>query len=239
MLALAAACTGGVTTSLPPKPSAAGAALPSRYVAIAGETMEFRATLRGLLVGRVQVVVGKLGWIDDPIAHARHRSVIVRSRGKSDGLVAVLASLTWELTTTLDLDAARSVRSVEDGEVRVAGEKPEHEHRERSYGDREQDLHGAAAVLRGWHSKLGDRAELTVMIGRLGLDVELWDAGRERVFGPDRSIAAVRYEGVVEDDYHFVLWLSDDAARVPLRLRTESKWGDIAVELVGYEAPLD
>jgi hypothetical protein len=34
-------------------------------------------------------------------------------------------------------------------------------------------------------------------------------------------------------------WVSDDAARVPLKLVAQSRWGEIAVELVDYQIPSD
>jgi hypothetical protein len=48
--------------------------------------------------------------------------------------------------------------------------------------------------------------------------------------------AAIRYEGTVDDEFKFAIWISDDVARVPLVLRAESKWGDLTAELVEYEA---
>jgi hypothetical protein len=44
---------------------------------------------------------------------------------------------------------------------------------------------------------------------------------------------------MVQDRIPITAWLSDDAARVPLKLVAQSPWGEIAVELVDYQIPSD
>jgi hypothetical protein len=50
---------------------------------------------------------------------------------------------------------------------------------------------------------------------------------------------AIRYDGMVEGEIPMTAWVSDDAARVPLKLVAQSRWGEIAVELVDYQIPSD
>jgi hypothetical protein len=50
---------------------------------------------------------------------------------------------------------------------------------------------------------------------------------------------AVRYDGVARGKFPFKIWISDDTARVPLRMETSTKWGAVVVELVEYNAPRD
>jgi hypothetical protein len=33
------------------------------------------------------------------------------------------------------------------------------------------------------------------------------------------------------------VWISDDAARVPLRMRAATKWGAVSADLIDYVAP--
>jgi hypothetical protein len=47
----------------------------------------------------------------------------------------------------------------------------------------------------------------------------------------------VRYDGIAMDKYNFSVWISDDEARVPLLMRTETKIGSVAVEMVRYDPP--
>ena len=229
LLAIVAGCNVPRTTA---QPSAAPVTL-TRAHGVPGEGLEYRATLRGIAVGKVQVGVGQLGVVDGK------RQIIVKSRGHSDGLLAIVSELTWQLTSTLDLDRARPVETLEEVSVVLVGDEKERDSNQRTWqdDDTDHDLHSAAAVIRGWRSKRGERGELTVEIDSFDLAVSLWHATNELVYITRRTLAAVRYDGIVADKYKFSVWVSDDLARVPLRLRTQSKWGEIVVELTHYEPP--
>lgn len=224
---LAAGCTQGLAKT--PKPDAATrtAALTATY-GVAGEAMEYQVSLRGVTVGRVQVAVGQPGWVDG------HRAIIVRSRGTSAGFLSLVSNLRWELTTTLDLTTGVPLHEIEESWLQAAGE-PEHDRTDHDWHGSEYNLHAAAGALRAWHSQLGARIAFEVQIDQADLEVELWDAAREYVQSAHQP--AVRYDGIARSKYHFSVWISDDAARVPLLLRTDTKWGAVAVELVGYDPP--
>lgn len=64
------------------------------------------------------------------------------------------------------------------------------------------------------------------------LDVEAWHV--ERVFVPAGHAYAIRYDGVIEGEWKFSAWISDDPSRIPLSFRFDSEWGLIDAELVGY-----
>jgi hypothetical protein len=97
--------------------------------------------------------------------------------------------------------------------------------------------------LRGWRSQPGDRATLIVDIARTRIDVVITDAGRTVL--PPGNRPAVRYDGVATHDageetdhaHRFSVWISDDTARVPLRMRGSTKWGSVAADLIDYVAP--
>lgn len=194
-------------------------------VAVPGETMIFEISLRGLRVGRVQVAVGQPGWFEGK------RAIIVKSRGETDGLVSLLGELDWTLETTIDLDSGRPIKTVEDAVITFRG-KTETNHDTSS--DDTHNIHSSVLALRGWRSAPNQKAALDVEIADARVDLELHEAGHDWVEKP-----AVRYEGVAFDKFPFKIWLSDDTARVPLRMQTSTKWGAIAVELVEYTAPRD
>jgi hypothetical protein len=199
-------------------------------LAVPGEAMEYRVELRGMTVGRVQVALGQAGWIGDRPA------VIVKARGTTAGLVAMLGDITWELTTTLDLERPLPISAVEEFRA-IVGDEDEHDRDEDTWseGDDHHNLHSAVCAIRRWRSKPGQRTRFEVELVDLDLDVEMWEDGREYL--ASAKLPAVRYTGEVEDRYKFHAWISDDTARVPLGLRTESKLGEIAVELVDYDPP--
>jgi hypothetical protein len=225
VIAMIAAC-GGVVAPPPPGGRATHALGPIH--AIPGEGMEYRVRLRGLQVGLVQVGVGRVGQVDG------REAIIVRSRGTSAGMLAVFSSLTWELTTTLDVQHGLPITSIEETTVVALGE---HEHERTSHtwspGDDRHDLHSAAAVLRGWKLPAGAHAQLSVEIGGAHIPVDVWEAGHEYLAAA--KARAVRYAGIAFGKFAFAVWISDDAARVPLAVTADTKWGLITVVLVEYD----
>jgi hypothetical protein len=218
-------CAQGLAKS--PKPDAAPSELAGSTHAVAGEAMEYQVSLRGVTIGSVQVAVGKPGWFEG------HRAIIVRSRGASAGFLSLITNLRWELTTTVDLDTGLPLHELEESWLEADGE-PEHHRDDHDWGgDHGYNVHTAAGALRGWKSRAGQRAQFAVTIDHMDIDVQLWDAARETAV----KQPAVRYDGIARDKYRFAAWISDDEARVPLLLRTDTKWGAVAVELVRYDAP--
>lgn len=120
-------------------PSAGTLAEPSMF-AIPGESLEYSIALRGIALGRLRVAIGNAGWIDG------RQAVIARSRGESDGVVAIFGKLAYELHTTLDLDGHRPIEHHEESWVDVPGAK----HHDVNHGfDDQHDAHSAIGLLRG------------------------------------------------------------------------------------------
>lgn len=209
------------------KPDAGASELAGQTFGVPGEAMEYQVALRGITVGRVQVAVGHPGWVDGK------RAIIVRSRGTSAGFLSLIRDLRWELTTTLDMTTGLPLHEIEESWLEADGEA-EHRRTDRAWHGDGYDLHAAAGALRGWRSREGQRAKLDVTIDQFQISVEIWDAAREVLPGPR---PAVRYDGIARDKYHFAVWISDDAARVPLLVRSDSRFGAISVELVDYDPP--
>jgi hypothetical protein len=226
----ACGCNAVAASVVAPGPPPPPTAIEPQVFAIPDETMEFHVALRGMTVGTVQTAVGKPGWVDGK------RAVIVKSRGKTEGLVALIGDLQWELTTTIDLDRSMPIDDHEEAWVEFAGEK-HHENDTHAWDadDHHHDVHSAAGLLRGWRAELGQHAHPRVEVagGRFALDI--WPAAHETANGKP----AVRYDGIAADKFHFAMWISDDLARVPLQFRTESKLGTIEITLVDYQVPRD
>jgi hypothetical protein len=252
-LIVVAACAA-CATAVPSTTDRPAGGKPASYAGmhgIPGEAMEYRVSFRGMSVATVQVAVGRIGWLDEidprppqrawhgPQATPHHRALQIVSRGHTVGLMTLLGDIDWSLETMLDLDAGRGVQSVEEATIVLAGER-DHDKQTRRWGSGDvfDDLHSAAAKFRAWNPRAGERLRLEVHIDRAHLRVEAWPAGREVISAP-RPMPAIRYEGIAAEKARFAVWLSDDAARVPLRLRAESKWGSIAVDLVEYEPPAE
>lgn len=198
---------------------------------VEGELVEYEVRLRGILVGRVQVAVGNRGVVNGRPA------VVVRSRAVAAGTADLLAEFRWELTTTIDIDTGCALDEEEDLALQIPGKNRVTETSKRTFtleGCR-RNPHSAAGSLRGWRSQQGATAHLPVHFDRQLIDVNLTDAGREMV----GSTPAVRYEGTLRGKHQVTTWISDEEGRVPLRMRSGSKLGDIDVTLVSYEVPRD
>jgi hypothetical protein len=197
---------------------------------VPGEAMHYSAALRGLPIGKLVTAVGKVGWVDG------HKAIIVKSRGESTGMIALLAELTYELTSTIDLDRGHVIESKEESWAVFAGEK---EHELSTLGDEgRHDMHSATAAVRAWRSVPGQKGQLQVAVGSTTLDVQMRDAGHG--FLVSAGEPAVRYEAIVEDKVKFTAWVSDDIARVPLRFECDiPTFGQLVVELAHYTAPAD
>jgi len=222
-----AGCTG-VPRAAPPQTRATP--LVGAVLAVPGETMEFKVALRGITVGLVQTAVGSPGVFEE------RRAINVRSRGKTDGLLQLLGDLTWELDSTVDLERGVPIWDHEEARAELAGHAEHHDRRQHwDADDRHHDIHSAVASIRNWKSAPGQRTELEVEIGGARFPVTMWHVGRAMA----AHQPAIRYDGVAADQFAFSAWISDDAARVPLRLAARTQWGEITVELVDYQVPAD
>ncbi|HEY5922253.1 MAG TPA: DUF3108 domain-containing protein, partial [Kofleriaceae bacterium] len=161
-------------------------------------------------------------------------AIIVRSRGASAGFLSFIKNLRWELTTTLDLETGMPIHELEESWLEEDGE-PEHNRSERGWSGQGYNVHAAAGALRGWKSRVGQRGEFEVTIDHFDIAVGVWDAAREFLASAQKP--AVRYDGIALDKYSFSVWISDDEARVPLLLRTDTKFGAVVIELVRYDPP--
>ncbi|MBL9016917.1 MAG: DUF3108 domain-containing protein [Myxococcales bacterium] len=198
---------------------------------VPGESFEYAAELRGLPVGRVVTAVGTPGWVEG------QQALIVRSRGQSTGMVALLADLTWEQTTTLDVTRGGVILSREELWSSLAGEQ---HHETDATEPGALDVHAAIGALRAWRSQPGQAARMVVCFGHACFPLALRDAGHG--FLVSAGEPAVRYEGVAEADEKvaFTGWVSDDVARVPLRFEAELPvFGRLVMELAHYTAPAD
>jgi hypothetical protein len=204
-----------------PPPTQHAALLEPHALAMPDESMVFRGRLAGVEVGSVRTAIGQPGWID-----ARH-AIIVRSHARTEGFASVIGDIEWELSTTIDLDAGEPIDDVEEAWIDIAGD---HEHHREQHTSG-HDVHSAIALLRGWRSERGQRTELHVGIGGGHFDLDVWDAGHEVL----ASKPAVRYDGNVAGRVPMSLWLSDDAARVPLAFHADTELGAITIELADYD----
>jgi hypothetical protein len=187
-------CTGVRPVAPAPRDRARTAALDGAVVAVPGETMEFRVSLRGVKVGLVQTAVGWPGVIGERPA------LIICSRGKTEGVLSLIGDLTWELSSTIDTARGVPIEDHEEAWAELAGDKHHENHRRRwDADDALHDIHSAVGAVRGRRSKPGDSTAFEVEIGGAHLDVALAHTGR--AFAVHQP--AIRYDGLVEGEIPF------------------------------------
>lgn len=227
LLAGCAAAAGASMSASKAGTTEAPAVQLARVHGVPGEAMEYEFALRGIPVGRAVVAVGELGWIEG------RRALIVRGRGQSAGLAALLAEMVWEMTTTVDLDNGYVIRSHEETTITFDGETDREIQR---LGDeRAHDVMSAVGAVRAWRSTPSQRAVISIRFGGSSIDGALVDASHE--FLPSADRPAVKYTGSFEERFPFTGWVSDDDARVPLKFECETPLGTVTAELVDYRAP--
>ncbi|HTR53706.1 MAG TPA: hypothetical protein VMJ10_23590 [Kofleriaceae bacterium] len=210
----------------PAKPSRVRhAAIGTGVLAVPDETIELRATVRGIVFATVQTAIGEPGWVGG------RRAIVVRSRGRADGFASLFGDFTWELSSTIDLDSGLPIEDHEEAVATMAGQHEHHSDRRTwEAGDLHHDIHSAIGAVRAWRSEPGLATELAIEIGGGHFTADLTDVARE----PHGGKPAVRYEGR-GGGQPFVAWVSDDEARVPLGFHCDTELGAVALELVAYD----
>jgi hypothetical protein len=111
-------------------------------------------------------------------------------------------------------------------------------------GAEPHDMHSSMLLLRAWRPRLEETAYFYVVLGRRPWRVDVTARGPEVIrLGDDPRLShridgvAVRLdEGAQTPAKRFSLWLSEDAARVPLRMVADASFGAVTMTLTGHDA---
>lgn len=245
----------GLWLFLGPSPSpAAGGARPA--APRQGEAFTFSLRLGPIEGGRARLA------ITPPGERGRERLVTVLGQAEAVGLARVFTQLRDDYRIVIDADTLmpRRMEIVETGlrerTVRAdfAGERTVIQLSSRARGEsrlsgprygQARDPVAAFLVMRAAPLRDGDRLDLVVLDGAALYDGHVDVVGREglTIDGRERAAIRIRCTGrridgkVLGKPREATLWLSDDAARVPLRLVGETDLGEARVELTSHEAP--
>jgi len=191
------------------------------------------------------------------------RQVHVHLRAESTGFLALIKRAYMEQDTWLgsgdglpignwaDAQIGEKQRRYdvwfENGSYRYAyhrnyGPKKENEIR-LGANERAHDLLSTVLALRAWRPAPGTQAEFGAVLGRWLWRTQVVFVGPDVVVRDDGPYPAVKVSGVTKkqhpdpdkcEEYEFELWFSDDPARIPLRAKSGSSFGDIWLELTEY-----
>lgn len=210
--ALAAAACGGAAgdlnaqaPTLPPGPVDADDAI----VGFApGEQLAFEVRLAGVLAGEAQFAAGKPGTVDG------RRAIAVSSIIKSAGAFALIKEVKDDVTSIIDLERMRPMRTTSDvvfGSRRYHAETEFSDHgaiiqytpqgestRSLVYDFGEavvHDAHSSMALIRTWTAEPGERIALWVIGGRRLWRTEIWVVGTEVIGTRMGNQSAIRLDG--------------------------------------------
>ncbi|MCE9576582.1 MAG: DUF3108 domain-containing protein, partial [Deltaproteobacteria bacterium] len=259
LVALTLGACGGAAADLAfdaPRVVAADAPAPSLGL-FPGEQMSFEVKLGGILIGEASLAVGQPGMVDGHralavrslIATAGAAAMLKRVSDEATTIIdadhATPLTMTSQVTTGgVDYHAEVVFHGGMIDATSTRSDTPRVGHDHFAFGDLiAHDTHTAMAAMRGWEASPGASKTLWVMGGkRIWKSVVNFD-GRETIGTQLGNRAAVRYSGLawrangalkVDDGKparDFVVWLSDDADRVPLKVVAKTELGEIIIEL--------
>lgn len=228
---------------------------------IAGEQMEWKVSLRGIVGGHVQLAIGDPGVIDG------RQVLIVRSRARTTGVAAMIRKVRDEVTTWVDLGMrgphrleASLVFGDKRSRVEVDFEPAAYQmlyHRRGAHAQRwrqrlpknliAHDAHSALALVRGWRPTPGTQAFFFAVGGR-----HLWHnvityRGTGEILTPMGKRPAIRIDGIArrlnrnlsfnthKKPRSYTVWISNDDKRLPLMVTAKTEYGLIKIELVDWQ----
>jgi hypothetical protein len=253
LLAVVTVACGGASDLSPQPPMLAPAGpgeIDEEIVGLApGESLAFELKVAGVLAGQAQLAVGAPGLVDG------RRAIAVSSVMRTAGAFALIKEVKDEVTSYIDLEQLRPIRSTSDvifGPRRYHAETTFSDHgvaidfrpegqpaRTIQYDFGEavvHDAHSAMALVRTWKAEPGERMGLWVIGGRRIWRTEVWLAGT-RLDGTSVRTRPDLAPEKGKTPRSFSVWLSDDADRVPLRFSAKTELGEISIDLVHYERP--
>lgn len=173
-----------------------------------GEQLAFEVRLASVLAGEAQFVAGQPGTVDG------RRAIAVTSIIKSAGAFALIKEVKDDVTSIIDLDRMRPIRTTSDV---VFGPKRYHAETEFSdhganiqftpdgqatrslvfdFGDAVvHDAHSSMALVRTWTAEPGERIALWVIGGRRLWRTEIWVVGTEVIGTRMGNQSAIRIDG--------------------------------------------
>jgi hypothetical protein len=110
-------------------------------------------------------------------------------------------------------------------------------------GAEPHDMHSAMLLLRAWRPRLGETGYFYAVLGRRPWRVDVTSRGPEMIKLGEEPRLTYRLDGVASRLWepegatpkHFSIWLSEDSARVPLRMVADASFGQVTMTLTDRE----
>lgn len=228
-----------------------------------GETMAFEVRIAGVLAGEAALAVGDIGEFEGKRAvvvksranTAGAAALFKRIVDEATTVIDLDTGRPLQLETFVEQNSkkttatARFTGSIADVTY-TRSDDPQPRNYKINFGTQTvHDTHSAMAQIRGWKATPGTTRSVFVVGGRRLWRVDVKYLGNETIGTELGNRATVKFEGSsfraksnfqVENDKPartFIVWLSDDADRVPLKVVAHTEIGDLTVDLTEYNRP--
>lgn len=217
------------------------------------ERISAQVTVLGVQAGEFDFEVAP--GCDEAPGHAE-----LRSRMSTTGVVRFFRATDGSSLTTMSLADARPLTSdllVVDGDVtrryrarhrpggaettyERSGQRAKHKRERIASGETPLDMQSAFMLLRHWQAPRGTRGYFYVLLGKDLWRVSVTNRGPRALSYHDETRRTVLLAGTatkldVDDgrraERKFSIWLTDDAARVPLKVDGDASFGTVHMEL--------
>lgn len=231
---------------------------------VAGESMRWQVSLRGIVGGEATFAVGDPGVLDGKSV------VITRSRVETVGLVRAIKNVQDDVITHIDGETAKPVYHHADIvfgdrqaviETRFSSARAAVAYQRKDRGLRRYvlrapaghalfDGHSVVLALRAWSAADGERSEFFVASGRRLWRNRVVVTGREKLKTKLGEFRAIRLDGVArrlksnheldprKQPRQYTIWMSADDARRPLLVVGKTEYGDVRAELIEHQTPV-
>ena len=246
-----------------PKSDKPGRVTIERAFFIPGEQMFWAVSMRGITGVHATMVVGHPGMLDDrEVIVVRSR---VRTSGVVELVKSYYEEATSQVAMKAATPLSRQSIERRDGreiiiESRFVGDTIEHTRRREGgepyrwqqsmpAGEPIYDNQTILGLVRAWTpERTGTRAYFYAVTDELLHRHEIRFSGHEdirtllgerraRRFDVDVFSGTSVRAGARRSDQSYIIWLSDDLARMPLLLAVPHRYGRIDMELIGYSRP--
>ncbi len=264
---LLAACGGQGPQAVHPEPAPQGEEVSLAGVApffVAGESMTWEVTFRGIEGGRARVAIGA------PVVVDGRRVLALSAEAESSGLLAAVKEIRDDQRAWIDADTGAPVRSeseantsgklikvqtvfTPDGKsaalaIQIGAGAARKMVRKLPDGGVYDPL-GVLLVMRAWRAPVGARTGFYTLGGQRLWRTQLTVEGVEELRTPLGKSMTVKLTGVStrlhasgqidasKPPRKFTVWVTDDERRIPVKIRAHTELGDLDVTATSYDVP--
>ena len=258
--------TRSVSESVKPDLSAPAQLIAGTSMIVPGEYLSFKVKWKGFAGGSTQMIVGKPGVESGRNAvvvrsiTATEGLVAVFKHMREELTTFIDVDSGAPIRSQNTVEEGREARriDVEFGDRGFAVEHsppggPREAWRQKipEDGPWSHDIHSILAHLRAWNPPLGTRGFAYIQSGQMFFRLELVAAAVDVVATPAGEFEALRYEGIAtalnrQGEPHesklrrkMQFWIGTDRARLPVKLLSETQYGDVYAVLAEHRRTPD